>query len=247
MNDSYILLLLAAVAGFSTLIGSISIFVNKKKSTDTIVMVLGLSIGILVALGLQELLHESYEAFLEKTNVIYSILLIASFIAIGYTLTHLLDKSLHHEEDNLGHLSLITTLSITMHKLPEGMALYIAGSADIKIAIALTVAIALHHIPEGIMISMPIYYATNSKLKAILYSFLSSSATLIGAVIAIIFLNNLSTIVLGCLFSITIGMYIFVIINELLPTALSYKKYDKLIYSTLIGISLMMILHLFTH
>jgi ZIP family zinc transporter len=247
MEKGYILLLLAAIAGFATLIGSISIFVSKKKSVNNIVIVLGLSIGILVALGLQELLGESYEIFSSNTTTFYSVLLITLFVIIGYGFTYLLDKFLHHKEDNLGHLSLITTLSITMHKLPEGMALFIAGYADIKLAIALSVAIALHHIPEGIMISMPIYYATNNKFKAILYAFLSSSATLIGAIIAIIFLNNLSTIVMGILFSITLGMYTFVVINELVPTALSYKKDDKLIYSILIGTSLMMLLHLFAH
>lgn len=247
MSNNLILLLLSAMAGFSTLIGAATLFFEKKRTDKNIVIVLGLSIGILVTLGLGELLADSYNTFLEHTNAFYSVLLIIILGIVGYALTHLLDELLHHKEDNLGHLSLITTLGISMHKLPEGMALFIAGYADIKLGIALSIAIALHHIPEGTIISTPIYYATNNKFKAFAYTFISSITLVLGSAIAMLFINNISTLILGCLFSITLGMYAFIIIHELIPTALDYGKYKTLIYSILLGTSLMLILHLFVH
>lgn len=246
MDNNLFSLFLSAIVGFSTLLGGLIVLFNKKKNDRNIVLILGISIGILAIVGLQELIPESLNILTDKLNIIYSILIIICFIFIGYFITHLLDKLFHHENDNLKHLGLITTLAVSMHKIPEGMALYITSYENPKLGILVALGIMLHHIPEGIMIAMPIYYSTNSKLKAIKYAFLSSLAPIIGTLIAMIFLNNfINTYVLGILFSITTGMFIFIITHELIPTAISYKKNNELIYSILTGMTIMMIIHLF--
>ena len=91
---------------------------------------------------------------------------------------------------------------------------------DIRLGIVIAIAIAIHNIPEGISVSIPIFYATKSKKKAFIYSFLSGLAEPIGAIVGyFILLPFLSDIVLVSLFAFVAGIMIYIAIDELLPMA----------------------------
>ena len=81
-------------------------------------------------------------------------------------------------------------IAIILHNVPEGIATFISSSKDISLGISLAIAITLHNIPEGISISIPIYYSTKSKFKALLYTFISGVSEPIGALIAYLFLSK---------------------------------------------------------
>ena len=66
-----------------------------------------------------------------------------------------------------------TAASIAIHNFPEGIATFIVGLATPILGAALAIAIALHNIPEGASVAIPIYYATGSKWKGLLWAFLS--------------------------------------------------------------------------
>ena len=71
-----------------------------------------------------------------------------------------------------------------------------------KLGITMGLAIAMHNIPEGITISLPIYYSTNNKLKAIKYTFISSISEPLGAIISSLFFKgSINYTILGLLFS----------------------------------------------
>jgi len=141
--------------------------------------------------------------------------------------------------------SKMLNFAITFHNIPEGMATFMASSADIKLGISLTIAIALHNIPEGISISVPIYYATNSKIKAITYTALSGLSELFGAIITYIFLKPfINDIIMGLLFSIIAGIMIHISIYELFPTSLRLNNKKITISFLIFGILFMIINHL---
>jgi len=73
---------------------------------------------------------------------------------------------------------------IMIHNFPEGIATFVATLKNIRFGLAIAVAIGLHNIAEGLAVSVPIYAATKSRYKAFWWSFLSSLAEPIGAVIA---------------------------------------------------------------
>ena len=244
--NQYYGILLSLFTGLATVIGALLVVFNQHKSNKKIVFILGLSTGIMFILGLFELLPESYELISKEVGTLYSVLTIIFLIGVGFFITSAIDKLLHHtEEHELKHVGLITTLAVSMHKLPEGIALFIASYADIKIGIALAFATALHHIPEGMMIALPTYYASNSKSKALKYAALSGMATPLGALLAmLLFKNIISNVFLGGLFAVAIGMFLFVVAVELIPTALQYKYPKMYALAISIGATVMYVIHM---
>lgn len=128
--------------------------------------------------------------------------------------------------------------------MPEGIATFMATNSDMMLGISLAMAIALHNIPEGISISIPIYYATNSKLKALFYTFISGISEPFGALLTYLFLNNfINDRIMGFLFGVIAGIMIHIALYELLPTAKSYNN-KKIVYLFfIIGIIFMTINH----
>lgn len=101
----------------------------------------------------------------------------------------------------------------------------------------MTIAIALHNIPEGIAISIPIYYATKSKLLAFKYTLISALSEPFGAVITYLFLQDFITNnIMGYLFSIIAGIMIQIAFCELLKTAKGYNVNKTVKLFFLIGL-----------
>lgn len=108
----------------------------------------------------------------------------------------------------------------------------------------LTIAIALHNIPEGISISIPIYYSTNSKLKAFFYTFISGISEPLGALISYLFLSKfINNTILGIIYSTIAGMMINISINELYKESINYNKKNTILYF-IIGVFVMILNHL---
>ena len=95
---------------------------------------------------------------------------------------------------------------------------------------------------EGISISVPIYYATKSKKRALLYTFISALSEPIGAILTYLFLLPfVNDIILGLLFAFIAGIMIQISLTELLPTSTSYQatKTTKLFF--IIGVIFMLV------
>jgi ZIP family zinc transporter len=142
------------------------------------------------------------------------------------------------EHRKLMRMGLFTALAIGIHNFPEGLATFLAALQDPQLGIAIAVAIALHNIPEGISVSVPIFYATGDRRKALLYSLLSGLAEPVGAGIAALALwlfvgksNGLvSPELMGILFGGVAGIMVYISLDELLPTSRAYGKgHDSLI------------------
>ena len=124
----------------------------------------------------------------------------------------------------------------------EGIATFISTTKDTSLGISLAIAIAMHNIPEGISISVPIYYATKNKGKALLYTFVSSLSEPLGAILTYLFLLPfVNDIMLGLLFAFIAGIMIQISFTELLPTSSSYNenRITKLFF--VIGIMFMLL------
>ena len=119
-------------------------------------------------------------------------------------------------------------------------------SSNSKLGISLAFAISLHNIPEGISISVPIYYSTNSKLKAILYTFISGISEFIGAIMAFLFFSSVSSsIFLDFLYSVIAGIMINLSLDELFPNSQKYSNSLNSFFYLLVGFLTMLIIHFF--
>jgi ZIP family zinc transporter len=140
-------------------------------------------------------------------------------------------------------------LAVTIHNLPEGMAVGVVfagaseGHADISLmgALAMSIGIAVQNIPEGAIISMPMRAAGNSRWKAFLIGSLSGVVEPLGGLL-IILLASLFLPAMPYLLSFAAGAMLYVVVEELIPEASSGTHSNLSTIGFAIGFVLMMIL-----
>ena len=144
------------------------------------------------------------------------------------------------DRGRLMRTGLFTAFAIALHNFPEGLATFISALEDPVIAIPIVVAIAIHNIPEGLAVSVPIYCASGSKRKAILYSFASGLTEPLGALIGfLILMPFLNEMVFGIVFALVAGIMVFISFDELLPSARAYGEHHLAIYGLVGGMAVM--------
>jgi len=145
-----------------------------------------------------------------------------------------------NRDQKLERTGIFTALAIAIHNFPEGLATFAAAYSDIKLGIIIALSIAIHNIPEGISVSMPIYYATGSRKKAFLYSFLSGTSEPIGAAIGfLILIPFLSQGLFAFLLPFIAGIMVYIALDEILPTAHRYGHGHTVILGVVLGMLIM--------
>lgn len=237
--------LLCLIAGLSTLLGSLFIYIKGNKD-NIIKCALAFASGVMLSVSIFDLIPESLTMYhsLTKNSVFINITI---FITIGLIIPLFIDKILPNKLDQnskLYKLGIFAMIAIIIHNIPEGIATYISSETNLKLGISITIAIAMHNIPEGISIAMPVYYATGNKKKAIVLTFISGMSEPLGALLAYLFLKPIvNDTIMGGLFAIIAGIMTYISVIELLPSALQYKEKKKTIISFLIGIIFMYVNH----
>ena len=239
-------LIISTLAGMSTLLGSIVIFFNIKKAkiNKFISICLSFSIAIMIGISITDLIPTSFFHIMLNYNILKGLTITLLSFILGIIGVLIINKLMHNNSDSLYKLGILSMLALMLHNFPEGIATFIGSVKDINLGLKLSLAIMLHNIPEGISIAVPIYYATKSKKKAILNTFLSGLAEPLGAFLAFIFLKKYVTdLMISIVLLFVAGIMITLAIHEMLPKALKYKE-NKYIYLGLyLGIILILINH----
>lgn len=234
--------ILTSIAGLSTMIGTLFIF--YKKNEKILISSLAFAAGVMLCVSLTDLIPESTHLIGLKYNIIPTILISLIFIVIGIIIASYINLKLpiENKKNGLYRVGVFSMLAIIIHNIPEGIATFLASSTNISLGITLTIAIALHNIPEGISISVPIFYSSNSKKKALFYTFISALSEPFGALLAYLFLSRVvNDMIMGCIFSIIAGIMIYISMSELLPTSLKYNNKKITLIFFIIGIIFMYI------
>ena len=271
MNGITGALILTLIAGGATGIGGALVLFKKKLSSNFLAGALGLSAGVMIFISLAELFPEA-QAEISATGFLRhgeALVLLAFVVGMGIiTLIDFLIPEYEnpHEasglslnaktpavgileqigsEKALHRLGLMSALAIAIHNFPEGIATFIGALNDPQMGTGITFAIAIHNIPEGIAVAIPIYYATKSKGKALLYATLSGMSEVIGALLCL-GVTSLFGIELsegGAAFPLILaavaGIMIYISLDELLPTAEKYGKHHVAIAGVVGGMAIM--------
>lgn len=217
--------ILTILSGLSTLLGNILMFIKINKNLNKyIAYLLYITSFIMIYISIVDLIPVGgiyiLNILLFPLNIIISILLM--FLAIKSIA--IINKKTE-DNNNLYQLGILSLIILTLHNIPEGIITYISSSSNTTIGIKLCIVIALHNIPEGIAICLPIYYATNSKLKAFLYTLIAGISEPFGALITYLFLykyiNNFNISIL----LVYVGFLMLILaINKIIPEANKYYK-----------------------
>ena len=255
MNTSIIATLLIPFAG--TLIGSAFVFFMKKEMPALLQKaLLGFASGVMVAASVWSLLIPSMEMSAGEgicTVLPAAIGFIAGMVVLlpfDYLTPHLHigDESPEGLKARISKTAMLA-LAVTIHNIPEGMAVgvVIAGSLQDGIgiapaaAMATAIGIAIQNIPEGAIISMPMRAAGNSRRKSFLIGGLSGIVEPIGAVLVIL-LASLMTPILPYFLAFAAGAMLYVVVEELIPEASVGQHSNISTIGFAIGFVLMMVL-----
>lgn len=232
-----------------TSLGSSFVFFMKKNMSDKIQkMIVGFAAGVMIAASMWSLILPSIEMAENQGKI--SWLPAAVGIVIGVVFLILINymaKRIESRKDGKKLNMLI--FSVTLHNIPEGMAVgvcfagFLAGNSGIALmeAIVLSIGIAIQNIPEGAIISMPLKMEGVSKGKAFLYGVLSGIVEPIAAFVTVLLVNFVVP-VLPYLLTFAAGAMIFVVIEELVPEIHEGEKSTLGVIGVTFGFIVMMVL-----
>ena len=240
-----------------TMFGSAFVFLMKDEmSVQLQKSLLGFASGVMVAASVWSLLIPAMEMEADSGKWAVVSAAVGFLLGIGFLL--LIDELTPHlhigtdkPEGIRSHLSktAMLALAVTIHNLPEGMAVGVvfagaeSSAAHISLASALSVSlgIAIQNIPEGAIISMPMRAAGNSRWRSFMLGSLSGVVEPIGAV-AVIMLATFLTPALPYLLAFAAGAMFYVVVEELIPEASSGQHSNLRTIGFAIGFVLMMVL-----
>ena len=240
-----------------TMLGSAFVFFMRDEMPERLQKaMLGFASGVMVAASVWSLLIPSIEmgAASGKSAVVpaaVGFLLGVGFLLVIDELTPHLHVGSDKPEGVRSRLSrtAMLALAVTIHNLPEGMAVGVVfagateGHADISLmgALAMSLGIAIQNIPEGAIISMPMRAAGNSRWKAFLIGSLSGVVEPLGGLM-IILLASLFLPAMPYLLAFAAGAMMYVVVEELIPEASSGTHSNLSTIGFAVGFVLMMVL-----
>ena len=187
-------LILSIIAGLTTLSGMLFTINFKDKEKIDKITTISLSMAFIVMI-----LVSIFDLFIESLNILKNkpFLGILSYIMINYTIIYIIlkikpkNKEKLVEKGELYLLGIFNMVALLLHNIPEGVITYITTNYNFNLGIKITTSIIMHNVPEGISIAVPIYYATKSRKKAFIYTFIAAIGEPIGSIIPLLLFKNL--------------------------------------------------------
>ncbi|MEG0035851.1 MAG: ZIP family metal transporter [Oscillospiraceae bacterium] len=257
MDTKLVIVIGLLIPFLGTVLGAAMVFLLKREMAISLKKsLLGFASGVMIAASVWSLLIPSIQMAGEQGQISYIPAAIGFLIGVGFLL--FLDSLIPHlhvdaetpEGIKVGlRKSTMLVLAVTLHNIPEGMAVgvvlagMLAGNSGVSLAgaLALSVGIALQNFPEGAIISMPLTSNGVGKGKAFLYGTLSGVVEPIAAGITIA-VTSLVLPILPYILSFAAGAMIYVVVEELIPEAQAGKHSNLGTLGVAVGFVIMMIL-----
>ena len=243
-----------------TALGAACVFFMKKSLSDMVQRSLaGFAAGVMVAASIWSLLIPA----IEQSESMGRLSFLPAFIGfwIGILFLLLLDHLIPHlhvrseqaegPKSNLSRTAMMV-LAVTLHNIPEGMAVGVVLAAmqaeqsgiTIGAALALAIGIAIQNFPEGAIIAIPLHNSGLEKKKAFVLGMLSGVVEPIGTILVLLMASTFTPI-LPYFLSFAAGAMIYVVVEELIPEMSEGKHSNIGVIAFSIGFVLMMILDIF--
>ena len=246
-----------AIPFLGTTLGAAMVFFMKNKINGKVEkLLLGFAAGVMIAASIWSLIIPAINMEEQQGGISWIPAAIGFLLGILFLL--ILDSVIPHlhlksdrPEGVRAKFKKVTmlVLAVTLHNIPEGMAVGVTfagaliGNSGITIAgaLALALGIAIQNFPEGAIISMPLKAEGISKSKAFFYGTLSGIVEPIGAMITILLTSAIEPI-LPYILSFAAGAMIYVVVEELIPESQTGEHTNIGTIGVAIGFVIMMIL-----
>jgi zinc transporter, ZIP family len=243
---------------FMTAIGASFVFFMKTMSRKVLDLMLGFAAGVMIAASVWSLLIPAME-FAEVDGLPAWMPALVGF-ALGGLFLFVVDRILPHLHPGLSsehtegiHVSWNRTAlllaAITLHNIPEGLAVGVAfgaaamegSSTSLAAAVALAIGIGIQNLPEGTAVSMPLRGTGMSRRKSFFYGQLSAVVEPVAAVIGAA-LVVLAQPILPYTLAFAAGAMIYVVVEEVIPESQGNNNTDLATGGAMAGFAIMMVL-----
>ncbi len=253
--DFVFALALSAVASLATFTGGLISLVVRRPGPRVMAASLGFSAGVMIFVSFAELLPSGIAdvGFLPAVGAFFGGLL--AMYLIDAAVPHVFVTEGHElkihpdcvpataqpgRQINLLRSSLLIAIGIGIHNLPEGMATFAGALKSRGLGLAIGGAVALHNIPEGLAVAVPVFCATGSRSRSLLWAFLAGASELAGALLAAALLMPLLTPhLLAVVLAAVAGLMVFISFDELIPGSYSYGHEHASVIGLIAGMALM--------
>ena len=240
-----------------TSLGAACVFFLRKTLSDTVQRALtGFAAGVMVAASVWSLLIPAIEQSVGMGKFAFVPAVVGFYVGMLFLL--LLDHVIPHLHQNSSEAegpksqlarTTMMVLAVTLHNIPEGMAVgvvyagYLSGQAQITAAgaLALSLGIAIQNFPEGAIISMPLHAEGMGKGRAFADGVLSGIVEPIGAVLTVLAAKMIVP-ALPYLLSFAAGAMLYVVVEELIPEMSQGRHSNIGTICFALGFGLMMVL-----
>lgn len=228
MNQYFDAVIGLMIPFIGTTLGAAVVYMIKKHFSETLAKALmGFAAGVMVAASVWSLILPAIEQ--SAAMGAWSFLPAASGFWAGVMFLMLLNRLIprlerHADLSNRLHRTVMMSLAVTLHNIPEGMAVGIAyagcmagvGGISAGGALALATGIAIQNIPEGAIISLPMRAQGNSRNHSFVCGMLSGAVEPVFGLLTLLFAGLVAP-VMPCLLSFAAGAMMYVVAEELIP------------------------------
>lgn len=242
-----------------TALGAALVFTTREMNQKMLDGMLGFAGGVMIAASYWSLLAPALS--MAEQGAIPAWIPAATGFMLGGIFISLIDKVLPHLHPNTPveaaegiqperkRRSLLLVLAVTLHNIPEGLAIGVAfgavaaqfPSASLAGALALAIGIGIQNFPEGVAVSMPLRREGMSRRKSFMYGQFSGMVEPVSAVIGALAVTVVQPLLPYAL-SFAAGAMIFVVAEEVIPGSQEKGNIDLASMSLMIGFTVMMIL-----
>lgn len=247
MHDMFNAVLLSLIAGLGSGLGGL-IAVIRKPGARMYGFLMGITAGVMITLAFLELVNEAWamQGFITAT-VGFSLGALFMF-ALDVTIPHIRfgEKEIPHSDETepinlpdtprhgrhrfgqmqnstpgdngLFQSGILIAIGVTIHNIPEGIAVGAGYMYDPTFGVFITLAILLHNIPEGIATDLPLCKSGVCRWDSFRVALFSGLAEPMGALVAVLFLSSFQSLILGAL-AFAGGVMVFITLDELVPAA----------------------------
>ncbi len=244
---------------FLTALGAAMVFFFRTINKRTLDLMLGFAAGVMVAASFWSLLEPAIQMSEAAGDIKWLPAAVGFLVGGGFLfiadilLPHLHGGSKRHDNPeglkSSWHRSILLVTAITLHNIPEGLAVGVAfgaaaagfPSASIAGAVALTIGIGLQNFPEGAATSIPLRREGLSTTKSFLYGQASGIVEPIAGVLGAALTLSMQRILPYAL-SFAAGAMIYVVVEELIPEAQSSGDSNVATIGAMLGFVVMMVL-----
>jgi ZIP family zinc transporter len=238
--------------GLATGLGGLLLVVLRRPSARTLAAVLGLTAGIMLAASFFGLLAPALEAGTLGEVVAGFALGCAALFALDIAVPHLHERFVErgHENDaadaerrGAQRRAILLLSALTIHNLPEGLAVGLAFAAGgVELGLPTAIAIGLQNVPEGFAAAAPLRDAGVSTPRAVGFAFATGAVEPPAALLAGVVATGLAGVVLAGGLAFAAGAMVYVVVDELIPESHAGGFEREATLGLLAGFLVMMVL-----